>query len=103
MADSSAPSGKIKFKTAAGEWQVEIAGFKNVIAFERHFNVGAVVLERAPRLEYVAYMAWTAARDAGLPVADKFDRFIDDVIELEVVDEDGPDQNPSDEGQSAAL
>lgn len=103
MSEASRPGGKIYFKTAAGEWQVDIAGFKNVIAFERHFNTGAVVLELAPRLEYVAYMAWTAACDAGLPVADKFDQFIDDIIELEVVDEEGPDQNPSDEGQSAAL
>jgi hypothetical protein len=54
----------------------------------------------APRLEYIAFLAWTAGRSAGLPVADTFDGFLDEVRDLEVIDTDEKaDANPTDGGQ----
>jgi len=99
MADK-AVNGNISFTTAAGSFTVDIASIKNTIAFERHFNVSAQVLQMAPRLEYIAFMAWSAAKSEGLPVADEFDGFLDEVTDLEVV-EDGapPDANPTDGAQ----
>ena len=100
MADSSAVNGNISFTTPAGSFTVDIASIKNTIQFERHFNVSAQVLQMAPRLEYIAFMAWSAAKSEGLPVADEFDGFLDEVTDLEVV-EDGapPDANPTDGAQ----
>ncbi len=100
MADSAAVNGNIAFTTKSGSYVVDIAGIKNTVAFERHFNVSAQVLQMAPRLEYIAFLAWTAGRSAGLPVADTFDGFLDEVRDLEVIDTDEKaDANPTDGGQ----
>jgi hypothetical protein len=102
MAEDAAVNGNIRFSTDAGTWVVDIASIKNTIAFERHFNVSAQVLQMAPRLEYIAFMAWTAARGDGLPVAAKFDDFIDTIVDIEVVDDAVErDANPTDGEQSA--
>jgi hypothetical protein len=102
MADSSAVNGNISFTTPAGSFTVDIASIKNTIQFERHFNVSAQVLQMAPRLEYIAFMAWSSAVSKGLPVPDDFDEFLDVVEDLQVVDEaDQPDVNPTDGGQPA--
>lgn len=91
-----ADKGGVKFSTAKGEWTVSIASTKNIIMFERHFNVSPQVLEKAPRLEYIAFMAWSAAKDQGIPVAGDFDGFIDELIDLETVEGDGTtDENPT--------
>lgn len=104
MADSAAVNGNIAFTTKSGSYVVDIAGIKNTVAFERHFNVSAQVLQMAPRLEYIAFMAWSAARSNDLPVADTFDGFLDEVEDLEVIDDGKPaDSNPTDGGQSAEL
>lgn len=104
MAESSAVNGNISFTTAAGSFTVDIASIKNTIAFERHFNVSAQVLQMAPRLEYIAFMAWAAAKAKGLPVADDFDGFLDEVDDLEVVDDAAkPNTDPTEGGQSAEL
>ena len=96
MAEKHAVQGNIRFSTAAGEWVVDIASIKNTIAFERHFDISAQVLQMSPRLEYVAFMAWSAARSAELPVADTFDGFLDEVVDLEVVEGEGDrDANPT--------
>lgn len=88
--------GGIRFSTPSGEWTVQITGMKNIILFERHFNVSAQVLQMSPRLEYLAFMAWTAARGQGLPVADDFDGFIDELVDIESVDAEGAtDANPT--------
>lgn len=100
MAEASAVNGNISFTTGAGTFTVDIASIKNTIAFERHFNVSAQVLQMAPRLEYVAFMAWSAAKSQGLPVADDFDGFLDEVEDLEVIeDADQQDANPTGGGQ----
>ncbi len=102
MAETEAVSGNVRFKIPAGEWTVDIASLPNIIRFERHFNVSADVLQRAPRLEYIAFMAWSAAKRDNLPVPAKFDAFVDDIIDLEVVDnEDTADSNPTDGGPQA--
>jgi hypothetical protein len=102
MAETSAVNGNIAFTTPAGSYVVDIASIKNTVAFERHFNVSAQVLQMAPRLEYIAFLAWSAGRSAGLPIADSFDGFLDEVSDLEVIDTDEdekPDANPTDGGQ----
>jgi hypothetical protein len=100
MAEQTAVNGNIAFTTDAGSYVVDIASIKNTVAFERHFNVSAQVLQMAPRLEYIAFLAWTAGRSAGLPVADTFDGFFDEVRDLEVIDTDEKaDANPTDGGQ----
>ena len=100
MAEGTAVQGNIRFSTADGEWVVDIASIKNTIAFERHFDISAQVLQMSPRLEYVAFMAWSAARSAELPVADTFDGFLDEVVDLEVVEGEGDrDANPTDGAQ----
>ena len=100
MAEQTAVNGNIAFTTDAGSYVVDIASIKNTVAFERHFNVSAQVLQMAPRLEYIAFLAGTAGRSAGLPVADTFDGFLDEVRDLEVIDTDEKaDANPTDGGQ----
>jgi hypothetical protein len=100
MAEQTAVNGNIAFTTDAGSYVVDIASIKNTVAFERHFNVSAQVLQMAPRLEYIAFLAWTAGRSAGLHVADTFDGFLDEVRDLEVIDTDEKaDANPTDGGQ----
>jgi len=96
MAEGTAVQGNIRFSTADGEWVVDIASIKNTIAFERHFDISAQVLQMSPRLEYVAFMAWSAARSAELPVADTFDGFLDEVVDLAIVDDgEERDANPT--------
>lgn len=100
MTEKKAMSGNINFTTKSGSYTVDIASIKNTVAFERHFNVSAQVLQMAPRLEYIAFLAWTAARSAGIDVPDTFDGFLDEVEDLEVIDgEDAADANPTDGGQ----
>lgn len=100
MAEGTAVQGNIRFQTAAGEWVVDIASIKNTVAFERHFDISAQVLQMSPRLEYVAFMAWSAARSAELPVADTFDGFLEEVIDLAIVDAGKErDANPTDGDQ----
>lgn len=102
MAEGSAVNGNISFTIPEGSFTVDIASIKNTIQFERHFNVSAQVLQMAPRLEYVAFMAWSAAKAEGLPVADDFDGFLDQVEDLEVIDTDAKaDANPTAGGPSA--
>ena len=57
----------------------------------------------SPRVEYIAFMAWSAARSDGLDVPDDFDAFVDVLDNIEVLD--GPEEaaNPTDGGQSAEL
>lgn len=100
MADKKAVSGNIEFTVKSGSYVVDIASIKNTVAFERHFNVSAQVLQMAPRLEYIAYLAWTAAKSQGLNVPDTFDGFLDEVEDLEVIEGDTPaDANPTDGDQ----
>lgn len=93
---SSAVEGNIRFTTDQGEFTVAIDTIKNAIAFERKFNVSATVLAIQPRLEWLAFMAWAAARDKGLPVADDFDVFVDQLQGIEAVEvEDEDAANPT--------
>jgi hypothetical protein len=99
MADTKAVNGNIEFTTKSGSYIVDIASLKVVIQFERHFNVSAQVMNMAPRVEYLAYMAWAAARAQNMPVADTFDGFVDELVDIEQVDGEQTDQNPTDGGQ----
>lgn len=96
---SEAVSGGIRFTLGGNAHTVNIAGIRNTVEFERHFNVSAQVLTMAPRLEYIAFMAWTAARSAGIEVPDTFDGFLDAVDNLEVVENEAQEANPTDGGQ----
>jgi hypothetical protein len=103
MAESSQKA-LISFTTEAGTFTVEMFNFKNLVLFERKFNLSADVLETNTRLEYIGFCAWASAVDKGLPVAETFDGFLDEIIEIELVENPaGQDQNPTDEGQSAEL
>jgi len=85
---SDAVEGNIRFTTDKGEFTVAIDTIKNAIAFERKFNVSATVLAVQPRLEWLAFMAWQAGRDKGLPVGDNFDAFVDSLQGIEAVEQD---------------
>lgn len=101
---ASAVNGNIQFTAKGVDHVVDIAGIKNTVLFERHFNVSAQVLTMSPRVEYLAFMAWTAAQADGLDVPGKFDDFLDVVTDLSIVDgEDAEAANPTDGGQSAEL
>lgn len=96
---SQAVSGGISFTIGGVSHAVDISSIKNTVAFERHFNVSAQVLSIAPRLEYIAFMAYTAAQSAGIEVPDTFDGFLDVVDNLEVIDQPEEAGNPTDGGQ----
>jgi hypothetical protein len=83
---AEAVEGNIRFTTSKGEFTVAIDTIKNAIAFERRFNVSATVLAIQPRLEWLAFMAWQAGRDKGLPVGDDFDAFVDSLVSIESVE-----------------
>jgi hypothetical protein len=100
---SSAVSGDISFTIKGVSHVVDISSIKNTVAFERHFNVSAQVLAMSPRVEYIAFMAWTAAQSAGIAVPDTFDGFLDEVEDIEVVEGDGGAPNPTNGAQSAEL
>ena len=101
---ASAVNGNIQFTAKGVDHVVDIAGIKNTVLFERHFNVSAQVLTMSPRVEYLAFMAWTAAQADGLDVPGKFDDFLDVVTDLSIVDGEGDEAaNPTDGGQSAEL
>lgn len=88
--------GNIRFVTDKGEFTVAIGTIKNAIAFERKFNVSATVLSVQPRLEWLAFMAWQAGRDQGLPVGDDFDAFVDSLHAIDAIDDEpGEGANPT--------
>lgn len=101
MTGRKAVQGNIRFTLVSGEpMSVDISPARYVIAFERHFNVSGQVLQLSPRLEYIAFLAWSAATAAGLAVPAEFDDFIAAIDDIEVVDGDTPaDANPTDGGQ----
>lgn len=98
MADADSVQGSIKFRTDKGEFVVAIDTIKNAIAFERKFNVSATVLAVQPRIEWLAFMAYAAAKEEGLPVGDDFDAFVGTLEGIEAMsDEDeGEGVNPTD-------
>jgi len=101
---AEAVTGNIRFTIGGVPHVVDISSIKAVVQFERHFDTSAQVLSMSPRMEYIAFMAWTAAGNAGIEVPEEFDDFLDAVDEIEVVDdEDGRDVLPTDGGQSAEL
>lgn len=100
---SSAVQGNIRFTAGGVDHVVDISSIKNTIAFERHFNVSAQVLAMSPRVEYIAFMAWSAARSGGLDVPEDFDGFVDVLDNIEVLDAPEESANPTDGGQSAEL
>lgn len=85
---ADAVEGNIRFTTDKGEFTVAIDTIKNAIAFERRFNVSATVLAVQPRLEWLAFMAWQAGKDKGLPVGDDFDVFVDSLQGIEAIETD---------------
>lgn len=96
---AKAVSGNIRFTIGGVSHDVDIAAIKPVIQFERHFDCSSEILSMAPRLEYVAYMAFVAAQNAGIDVPETFDDFLDVVQDLEVVDDQPRDANPTGGGQ----
>ena len=101
---AQAVDGNIQFTAKGVDYVVDISSIKNTVQFERHFNVSAQVLTMDPRVEYLAFMAWTAAQSEGLDVPGKFDDFLDQLEDLSVVeDDDAQAANPTDGGQSAEL
>ena len=59
------------------------------IKFERHFKKPVTSLGAEVALEHLAWLAWEQARHEGRPVA-LFDKFIDQVENLEMVSDDNP-------------
>lgn len=100
---ASSVAGNIQFTIRGVNHVVDISSIKNTISFERHFNVSAQVLAMSPRVEYIAFMAWSAAVADGLDVPDDFDKFVDVLDNIEVMDADETAVNPTDGGQSADL
>ena len=101
---AQAVDGNIQFTAKGVDHVVDISSIKNTVQFERHFNVSAQVLTMDPRVEYLAFMAWTAAQSEGLDVPGKFDDFLDQLEDMSLVeDDDAQAANPTDGGQSAEL
>lgn len=94
---NDAVEGSIRFTTDRGTFTVAIDTIRNAIAFERKFNVSATVLAVQPRLEWLAFMAFKAAQDKGLPVGEDFDAFVDSLEGIEAVEQDELDDgaNPT--------
>jgi hypothetical protein len=100
MPEKKAVNGNISFTIGDVSHVVDISPAGIAIAFERHFDTPATILQMAPRLEYIAFLAWSAACRAGLPVPDDFDEFVNVVDDLEVIDTGVPaDANPTAGGQ----
>ena len=101
MTTKKAIQGNIRFTLVGGEpLTVDISAASHAIRFERHFDTSAEILQMAPRLEYIAFLAWSAATAAGLAVPADFDDFIAVIDDMEVIDEGKPaDANPTAGGQ----
>ena len=93
---TDAVSGQVRFTTDTGTFDVAIDTIKNAVAFERKFNVSASVLSVEPRVEWLAFMAFTAAQDKGIPVGRDFDRFVNSLTDIEAVEDSGEGSSPTD-------
>lgn len=52
-------------------------GPPDMVAFERRFGVASAVMKTDPRLEYILFLTWSAARRSGLEGLDDFDAFVE--------------------------
>jgi len=97
--------GNIRFTLVGGEpLTVDISSASHVILFERHFDMSAEIFQLAPRLEYIAFLAWSAATAAGLAVPAEFDDFVAVIDDIELIEKGKPaNANPTAGGQSAEL
>ena len=59
-----------------------------IVAWERKFKRKASDLAQAMGMEDLAYMAYHASKNAGVVVPIEFDKFIDKLVQLEVVTEE---------------
>lgn len=81
---------KITFEvTDNGVKHQVVAGQADLIAMERKYNVGISALQDAPRIEYVAFVAWNAARRQGITSLD-FDAWIEQAEFDQVGDQGNP-------------
>ena len=103
MAKQSGVSGEIEFTMSGHTHVVSISSIKNTVEFERHFDVSAQVLTMRPRVEYLAYMAYTAAKTAGIDVPATFDDFLEVLEDINAIDDEATAPNPTAGGQSAEL
>jgi len=95
-------NGNIRFAIGDEWFTVDISPPPIAIQFERHFDVQATALQMAPRLEYIAFMAWAAARRAGVAVPADFDEFVNVLDDIEVIEAPkgkAPNANPTAGGQ----
>jgi len=100
MADSGTIEGGVTFTVDSGSYVVDVGSVYCLVEFERHFKTSAQILQMEPRLEHIAWLAYSAATTNGIDVPDTFDDFLKQVKDLEVVE--GPDletANPTDGGQ----
>lgn len=101
MTTKKAIQGNIRFTLVGGEpLTVDISPARHAILFERHFDTSAEILQMAPRLDHIAFLAWSAATSAGLAVPAEFDDFVLALDDIEVIAGDKPaDANPTAGGQ----
>lgn len=66
-----------------------LAGQADLIAMERKYDVAVSVLSDAPRMEFIAFVAWNAAKRQGLTTLD-FDKWIE-ASELSEIGDEGND------------
>lgn len=63
---------------------------RTIVAFERHFKVGlASAFVNEQKMEHLYWLGWDAERVSGKVVA-LFDRWLEDVISVEIDMETGP-------------
>jgi hypothetical protein len=58
----------------------------DLIAFERKFNVSWETVQEQPKLEMVVFLAWNAARRAGV-TSETFDAWLDKVEDFSPIEE----------------
>lgn len=78
--------------TGDGAYQVTTS-LKNMVAWERKFKRKASELANGVGMEDLAFLAYEASKNAGIPTSPVFDDFIDSIVSLDVVEET-PTPNP---------
>ena len=63
-------------------------GLRTVVAWERKFRTKASQMANGMGIEDMAYLAYEGSKEAGIVVPIAFDDFINDLIEVDVVEDE---------------
>lgn len=77
----------LKVEFGDGRTQAAVAELPDIVAFERQYGVSIADIGDAPRMEWLAFLAWTALKRRG-QAGDDFEGWLNQTAGLSLAEDD---------------